>query len=747
MRSPACSSRVLAGVAAVAAALALTSAAVPAQAASPVVRVMVTARPASVASTGTSAKPTDLVVVVGKVTPASGRVVLQRRAGRTWQDEAGATVAGHTGRFRLVARHLPVGVSSLRVVRAATHGTRAVASPPFSVTVHAPRSTTASIPAQPAPVPPAPSAAEPPVVPVSDPPVPVSCRISTVQGPAGIVVVGLIKDLGYVGRFWSGGLTVVDDRPSTVTVLSPLPPGITQKGSGFVGTPTAAGIFTTSLLVTDQGGATIPISVCMQFVQPLTLVTPTLPTGTTGQAYDEPLELAGGFLPIYNDFSSQSALVGAGLGMSVSYDITGTPSYSGPRAFRLQLVDGAQITTDLMVTVPMTTVGSPRVIDVPGGSATIQDAIDQAEPGDTVLVAPGIYTENIDFKGKAITVTSSQGPAHTVIDGGALGSTVNFRHEEPRQAVLSGFTIRNGLGGGGDVASGVDVQYGTGGGGVDIEDASPTIEDNLIIGNTGVVGSGVAAVRGSPLIRDNTISGNTDTSGSVDSSSVYVRDTVNATVTGNTIENSAWGYDGSGRGVVLGGTDTLFQSNVVSGNLETQGASALQLDDGVGMRIVDNLLTDNVGPEVVDVNGNVDSLQVSFVGNTIDGNAGIGIALENGFSQVTFTDTVLSGSGAAVLCLTPGVFAGDSGATFSHDDFAGVTVPAACGAFNAQLGDTSATPTYDPGGWVPAAGSSLVDAGASDAALPATDLAGQPRVADGDRDGTATVDIGAYERP
>ena len=49
-----------------------------------------------------------------------------------------------------------------------------------------------------------------------------------------------------------------------------------------------------------------------------------------------------------------------------------------------------------------------EIIHVPEDFETIQGAINESEDGDTVLVQPGEYVENIDFDGKDITVASLQ---------------------------------------------------------------------------------------------------------------------------------------------------------------------------------------------------------------------------------------------------------------------------------------------------------------------------------------------------
>lgn len=113
---------------------------------------------------------------------------------------------------------------------------------------------------------------------------------------------------------------------------------------------------------------------------------------------------------------------------------------------------------------------------VPSQFGSIQSAIVAAQAGDTILVDPGVYIENVSFLGKAITVRSVGGSAVTTIDGNQTGSCVRFVNAETRAAILDGFTLTNG--------SGTATQSGAEGGGIYCSASAPTIMNCTIVNNS-----------------------------------------------------------------------------------------------------------------------------------------------------------------------------------------------------------------------------------------------------------------------
>jgi hypothetical protein len=389
-------------------------------------------------------------------------------------------------------------------------------------------------------------------------------------------------------------------------------------------------------------------------------------------------------------------------------------------------------------------------VHVPGDQPTIQAGINAAVNGDTVLVADGHYHEHINFNGKNITVTSVNGPAVTIIDGDVgMGPVVSIVTSETRAAVLHGFTIEHGL-----VNSDFDI-----GGGVEISNAYPTISGNIITQNAGSgEGGGVEVAFGGPIIDSNTISQNTFYFPGGFGAGICVGGTPAAPpftqITNNTISANFGAGPGGGIALFAAGPVTV-ENNVIIGNSAAEGGGIGDVD-GAGEVIVQNLITGNTA-----YNGAAIFLQEvccssasRLINNTIADNSSNTNATVNadGFNANAVIENniiVTAGSEDGLLCNQnypdgpPMVRFND---VFSSQGVA-TAYAGACTGFSGSNGNISVNPLFVSSSNFHLRGGSLaVDAGDNGAPnLPATDLDGNPRIVDGNLDGTVRIDMGVYE--
>ncbi|HUT57002.1 MAG TPA: right-handed parallel beta-helix repeat-containing protein, partial [Phycisphaerae bacterium] len=282
------------------------------------------------------------------------------------------------------------------------------------------------------------------------------------------------------------------------------------------------------------------------------------------------------------------------------------------------------------------TVSSASEISVPRHWPTIQEAINAAHTGDEIVVQPGVYPENIDFLGKAVTVRSADplSPAivdSTIIDGGGVDTVVKFTHGEKAGSVIAGFTITNGM-----AASG---------GGVKCIGSSPTIANNHITSNAATYRGGGIYTRAldspdgflysEPLVFGNLITCN---KALVYWGGAIYSDLSKPVITNNVIlSNEA--VDGGGL-CLWSCPSAIVASNTLTENTATISGAGIFCYSSYGT-ITDNMIVHNIG------HGIYSTSMVSVLRNTILQNTLAGVQCQ--FRESVENNQILDSRHAGIV--------------------------------------------------------------------------------------------------
>ena len=477
--------------------------------------------------------------------------------------------------------------------------------------------------------------------------------------------------------------------------------------------------------------------------EPALDITQTAFTGTWQQALDADfyfLDLStdenfGTYLPGFENLD-----VGSDTSYQITYLIANTDYYYRIRA--VNEYDTGAYSNPIMVH----TINAGSIIHIPDDYATIQQGIEAANTGDTVLVETGTYYENINFLGKDITVASmylfdqdTSIISQTIIDGNQNGRVVTFENGETRDALLCGFTITNG------------TTYGwEGGAGIFCEVSTPTLKNLLVSNNkaSAEYAAGISCFSSFPYLEHVIITGNLnheamgnwgigmycDWNSSAILKNVILSNNVSYTClddgdlyfeNGEDVElNNVEVYGTNTTGIVIhGGTPILINVKVHdnAAGLGLGGSSPIIINSeftnnynrGIGANSSSNILLQNVT-----IAGNESGLYMHNEGTLINC-----IVWNNGINLTNY------GSISVLRSDIEGGEAGISGA----------------GTVTWLEGNINADPLFIGAGEYPFSLSNespCVNSGTPDTTglnLPAIDLAGNPRVYGG------RIEMGAYE--
>ena len=180
---------------------------------------------------------------------------------------------------------------------------------------------------------------------------------------------------GTVGSAYSATLSASGGTPPYSWSVSSgtLPTGLSLSSTGTLsGTPTVAGAFPFTVAVKDAASASASASLSINVVglPPLQITSSQLPGGTVGSAYSATLNASGGTSPY--SWSISSGPLPAGLSLSSTGTISGTPTVGGSFPFTVAVKDAASASASASLSINVVSAPPLQITSsqLPGGTVS-----------------------------------------------------------------------------------------------------------------------------------------------------------------------------------------------------------------------------------------------------------------------------------------------------------------------------------------------------------------------------------------
>ncbi|HVK55385.1 MAG TPA: hypothetical protein VM532_10195 [Burkholderiales bacterium] len=261
--------------------------------------------------------------------------------------------------------------------------------------------------------------------------------------------------------------------------------------------------------------------------------------------------------------------------------------------------------------------------------SSIQEAINSAQPGETIRISPGFYKENIVITDKSLTL-KGEDSSKTVINGSDYKTVVTLECTSDQVAIrISGVSITGGVG----------MRYptpGNEGGGMIVRQCKLSLDDSEIYGNHASGSGGGIGASGDVSIKNSSIFNNQAGSGAgiqTNRKMLIVNSTIsNNTTTGPLSEDGGAGIHNRG--------DLIVKNSTISNNVTSDRFIGGGIHNRGSLTLIESTLANNGGGAI----GNQGDAVI--IGSLFTGNTSVRGGVQSLAGTLSITDSlVLNNSG------------------------------------------------------------------------------------------------------